>query len=336
MLIGASLAARRQRPPPRLLARVVPPVPPGHHPEPPREHWPIALAVGLGGLLLVLLALVLAPRGGSSAGAVVVAAVPPAQVVPATVPTPAAPDAPAAAPAPAARTEPRAEARFAANDRSHVRATWVARFYGAYETAARTFGVPWVLLASIHKQETAFSTSRGIYSGLNFAGCCAGPMQFNVTNGRSDGTGSTWDLVKAASSRAPRPAGIPARATAAHPSVYDDYDAMMAAGALLSRSGAGSALDAAAWRAAYDYYGHDLTGVDYADQVLARAIGWARDGFCINCAVDPGLVGAVDAAWGAPVREQLSAADRQAARAQAATAAAKRRAAAKRAAAGAR
>jgi hypothetical protein len=160
-------------------------------------------------------------------------------------------------------------------------------------------------------------------------------MQFNVTNGRSDGTGSTWDLVKTASSRAPRPAGVP-EGTTAHPSVYDDYDAMMAAGALLSRSGAGGALDAAAWRAAYDYYGHDLTGVDYADQVLARAIGWGRDGFCINCAVDPALVSAVDAAWGAPVREQLSAADRQAARAEAATAAAKRRAAAKRAAARAR
>ncbi len=35
--------------------------------------------------------------------------------------------------------------------------------------------------------------------------------------------------------------------------------------------------------AAYDYYGHDATGVSYADQVLARAIGWSQHGFCINC-----------------------------------------------------
>jgi hypothetical protein len=228
------------------------------------------------------------------------------------VPAPAAPGAPAAAPAPAARTEPQAEARFAANDRSHVRAAWVARFYGAYETASRTFGVPWLLLASVHEQETAFSTSAGTYRGLNFAGCCAGPMQFNVTNGRRDGAGSTWDLVKTAGGRAPRPAGISERPTG-HPSVYDDFDAVMAAGDLLARSGAGAALDAGAWRAAYDYYGHDLTGVDYADQVLARAIGWGREGFCINCSVDPALERAVDAAWGAPVRAQLTAAERRAA-----------------------
>jgi hypothetical protein len=288
--------------------RVVPPVHPGL-PEPPREHWPIALAAGLGGLLLVLLAIALSPRGGEPTTAL--AAVPPAPSAAVAVPAPAPPGVPAPALAPAPRTEPRAEAAFAANDRSHVRAGWVARFYAAYETSARTFGVPWLLLASVHKQETAFSTAPGTYRGLNFARCCAGPMQFNVTNGRRDGTGSTWDLVKAAASRAPRPAGLPAPA-AGRPSVYDDFDAVMAAGDLLARSGAGAALDATAWRAAYDYYGHDLTGVDYADQVLARAIGWGRRGFCINCAVDPGLVQAVDAAWGAPVRAQLTAADRRA------------------------
>jgi hypothetical protein len=76
----------------------------------------------------------------------------------------------------------------------------------------------------------------------------------------------------------------------------------MAGAALLRTSGANGNLDASAWRAAYDYYGHDLTGVDYADHVLARAIGWAQHGFCINCEADPRLVAAVDAAYGAPVR----------------------------------
>src|SRR5438270_665495 len=90
--------------------------------------------------------------------------------------------------------------------------------------------------------------------------------------------------------------------TARHPSIYDDFDAIMAAAHLLSADGAGYALDYSAWSAAYDYYGHDATGVTYADQVLARAIGWSQHGFCIDCGVDVGLVQAVHAAYGAPVQ----------------------------------
>jgi hypothetical protein len=80
----------------------------------------------------------------------------------------------------------------------------------------------------------------------------------------------------------------------------------MAAAALLRDSGAGRRLDASAWRAAYDYYGHDLTGVTYANEVLARAIGWGQKTFCINCTTDGSLLGAVDAAWGAPVRGAMA------------------------------
>jgi hypothetical protein len=98
--------------------------------------------------------------------------------------------------------------------------------------------------------------------------------------------------------------------TASHPSIYDDFDAIMAAAHLLSADGAGVYLDGSAWDAAYDYYGHDLTGVLYADQVLARAIGWSQRGFCINCSVQPRLLAAVDAAYGAPVRASLEAARR--------------------------
>ena len=159
-------------------------------------------------------------------------------------------------------------------------------FYPIYATAQRTFGVNWLLLASIHRQESAFSTAPGIYHGLNFAHCCGGPMQFNVTNGRT-GIPSTWDLVSDSYIYGKRPAHYD-HMTAKHPSIYDDFDAIMAAAHLLSADGAEYALDESAWDAAYDYYGHDATGVTYADQVLARAIGWSQHGFCINCGVEPG------------------------------------------------
>ena len=38
-----------------------------------------------------------------------------------------------------------------------------------------------------------------------------------------------------------------------------------------------------------------------------RAIGWSQHGFCINCGVDPALVEAVYAAYGAPVLAALEA-----------------------------
>ena len=65
------------------------------------------------------------------------------------------------------------------------------------------------------------------------------------------------------------------------------------------------ALDATAWAAAYAYYGHDAAGVTYADQVLARAIGWSQHGFCINCGIDTALIEAVHAAYGEPVLAAL-------------------------------
>ena len=178
-------------------------------------------------------------------------------------------------------------------------------FYPIYSVAQSTFGVNWLLIASIHMQETAFSTAPSIYHGLNFAGCCGGPMQFNVTNGRGRGAGSTWDLVSDSYRYGVRPA-VYDHMTARHPSVYDDFDSIMAAAHLLSSDGAGYALEGAAWDAAYDYYGHDATGVLYADQVLARAIGWSQHGFCANCNTEPAMVAAVHAAYGAPVLAALT------------------------------
>jgi hypothetical protein len=124
-------------------------------------------------------------------------------------------------------------------------------------------------------------------------------MQFNVTNGGA-GIRSTWDLAQDAYRFGKRPA-VYDHQTAHHPSIYDDYDSIMAAAWLLSSDGASNALDDSAWWAAYDYYGHDAAGVEYADEVLARAIGWSQHGFCINCGAEPTLVNAVYEAYGAPV-----------------------------------
>ena len=182
---------------------------------------------------------------------------------------------------------------------------WMEGFYPIYATAQSTFGINWLLIASIHKQESAFSTAPTTYHGLNFAGCCGGPMQFNVTNGGGRGTGSTWDLVSDSYLYGKRPATYD-HMTATHPSIYDDFDSIMAAAHLLSADGAEYELNGAAWDAAYDYYGHDATGVSYADEVLARAISWSQHGFCINCGVEPAMIEAVHAAYGAPVLELLT------------------------------
>jgi hypothetical protein len=191
----------------------------------------------------------------------------------------------------------RAEAaRLVDGTETEIPARWMEGFYRIYSVAQSTFGVNWLLIASIHDQESAFSTAPTTYHGLNFAGCCGGPMQFNVTNGPV----STWDLVRDAYRFGTRPA-VYDHQTAHHPSIYDDFDSIMAAAWLLSSDGASAALDDSAWWAAYDYYGHDAAGVEYADEVLARAIGWSQHGFCINCGVEPMLVNAVYEAYGAPV-----------------------------------
>jgi hypothetical protein len=61
-----------------------------------------------------------------------------------------------------------------------------------YLAAARTCPkLTWQVLAGIGKVESDHgrSSAPGVHTGLNRAGCCAGPMQFNLTNGPP----STWD-----------------------------------------------------------------------------------------------------------------------------------------------
>ena len=319
-----------------------------HVPTPPPERgpWLVACAIGALGVLVVVAVLVGLVGGSTSAPGVA----PPPVVVMAATPTPIARATRAgnsgphglaalhgvAGPSGAAASQPiiakpAAEQRQAEPGRvegeleSPVSTGWMEGFYPIYEQAQNTFGVNWLLTASIHKQETAFSTAPSTYHGLNFAGCCGGPMQMNVTNGPV----TTWDLVSNSYIYGHRPARY-VHQTATHPSIYDDFDSIMAAAHLLSADGAELALNGSAWNAAYDYYGHDANGVGYADEVLARAIGWSQHGFCVNCGVEPTLLQAVYAAYGAPVLAELQAAERKAAEAaekKAAEAAEKRAAA---------
>jgi hypothetical protein len=266
-------------------------------PAPGAEHRPLvgALVTFVAGAAVLLYALTGAGAGPTPRDQVV-RFPSPAIARPAHVPAPVAPTTPGrGVAAPSAAVQ---HAQLAAipmfSGPTHITATWASGFYPVYAEAARTFAVNPLLIASVHKQESAFSTASTTYHGLNFAHCCAGPMQFNVTNGPL----TTWKRFAGAYRYGTRPATYP-HATKTHPSVYDDFDAIMAGAWLLRASGAGPALDGTAWQAAYDYYGHDATGVAYADEVLARARGWARTGFCVNCGVDPALVAGAYADYGA-------------------------------------
>jgi hypothetical protein len=315
-----------------LRADAAPP-PEAALPAPPSERgaWVVALVLGLLGAAVLALALggVVGSSGSSSASPPAVIAVtptpPPAGTLPASDVTLAAAKsrlAGAHSNHSASRSHVRAHAivGWTGGTRStqagrdltiyedpvgtHISEHWMEGFYPIYAVAQKAFGVNWLLIASIHKQETDFSTALSTYHGLNFAGCCGGPMQFNVMNGDPasppGGSVSTWALVSNSYVYGQRPAAYD-HMTATHPSIYDDFDSIMAAAHLLSADGAEIELGAAAWDAAYDYYGHDLNGVTYADQVLARAITWSQHGFCINCGLEPAMVQAVYAAYGAPV-----------------------------------
>ena len=185
------------------------------------------------------------------------------------------------------------------NDRANVSPEVVLKFLPLYRRAAEHFGVHWILLASIHKQETAFSTVEGTYRGLNWLGCCGGPMQFNVKNGPR----STWEQFRNSYKKLERPRDYPHR-TRKHPSLYDDWDAITAAAALLKANGATEELNAqGSWSAAYLYYGPGSLvegedyGIVYANEVLGRALNWARRGFQPDAATPRGLVQAVAASY---------------------------------------
>ena len=167
------------------------------------------------------------------------------------------------------------------------------RFIAVYREAARVFGVDWLVLASVHAQETGFSEHPTTYGGLNAAGCCGGPFQINVTNGPP----STWDRVRNAYRLGQRPEDYP-HAAAPHPSIYDDFDAAMAAAALLRANGADATLGPATWNAVRAYNGSGPAAIAYADAVITRARAWAQ----APAPMDGGGSGAL--AW--PVRGPIT------------------------------
>jgi hypothetical protein len=136
-----------------------------------------------------------------------------------------------------------------------------------YNEASRAFDVNPYLLAAIHSEETAFSTHPQTFQ-INFAGCCIGPFQFNVT----DGPPSSWDLVRHAYRQGRRPARYPHPDTP-HPSPTVTFDAVMAAAQLLRRKVGGRPirrLDATAHAAARAYNGAGPVAEAYAGRVIAR------------------------------------------------------------------
>ncbi len=300
----------------------------GHIPHPRTPRWPIAVAIAL--VLAGVAVIALAVRGDEESAT---AAPPPiVRAGQATVPTADRTEATRARrsaagrpaenrPAPASGATAKKKAARAAVPRTpalRLQDGWVESFYPIYAEAQRVYGVNWLLIASVHRQETAFSTHPTTYFGLNFARCCGGPMQFNVTNGDKKGRGSTWDRYRFSFRDGDRPEKYLSMRDK-HPSIYDDFDAIMAGAHLLRDNGARLKLDASAWGAAYLYYGPDLNGVGYASQVVARAIGWAKDGFCAACEDSARLYSQVDAAWGAGLRAEMLAADAAAAKAERAT-----------------
>lgn len=92
---------------------------------------------------------------------------------------------------------------------------YLAHYVQASETCD---ALEWQILAGIGKVESAHgqSSAPGVKSGVNRFGCCAGPMQFNLTNGPP----STWDSFK-----------LPGD------SVYDPADAVPAAARKLCNDG---------------------------------------------------------------------------------------------------
>ncbi len=95
-------------------------------------------------------------------------------------------------PGPRPKPKPEAEpagaagaSRFALSD---IPRAYLALYHAAASSCPK---LTWQVLAGIGKVESDHGrmVAPGVRSGLNSAGCCAGPMQFNLTNGPP----STWD-----------------------------------------------------------------------------------------------------------------------------------------------
>jgi hypothetical protein len=132
-----------------------------------------------------------------------------------------------------------------------------ASYLTAYRMAGSEFGVPWQVLAAIGAIETDHgrSTAPGVRSRLNSYGCCAGPMQFNLT----DGPPSTWQRY-----------GVDGDHDGTK-DVYDPEDAIHSAGNYLRTLLHNAGGDV---RQAIFGYNHSQA---YVNDVLARARNYAGE-----------------------------------------------------------
>lgn len=168
-----------------------------------------------------------------------------------------------------------------------------------YAAGERTYGVNRFLLASIHFQETRFSTLRtrslvgnAVTGGWNVCGA-AGPMEMGVvgvapyraTTAGGCSAGATWLAHRLAFRRAARwrPADYPLQREElagcfAVPSsqgcVYDDFDAILGAAHKLHRDGADLNLDSAGNRQAVCAYIGACAAADTYYAVIPRAKEW--------------------------------------------------------------
>jgi len=150
-------------------------------------------------------------------------------------------------------------------------------FVAMYQDAARVYAVNPFLLMAVHEDETSYGTSTqpGVRDGVNFARCCAGPMQFSITGSfttAASGSGGTWAGYANAYRKAKlaRPDSYPLRFSK-HPNVYDSYDAIYAAAEYFKGLGAGPKLDAATYQALLSYKGVPPASIPYARHDYQRA-----------------------------------------------------------------
>lgn len=122
-------------------------------------------------------------------------------------------------------------------------------YFALYKIAKRRFGVPWLLVASVHYQETGFEKA---------------PRE--LAHRRA------WQRHRFAARGAPRPARYPNRSKR-HPSIRDDFDVVMAIAAELKAARARD-LGESALRAASARYGNEPQGRLSAAMVVERARAW--------------------------------------------------------------
>jgi hypothetical protein len=152
-------------------------------------------------------------------------------------------------------------------------------FEPIYDDAARAFGVNRFLLMAVHEDETNYgnSTAKGVTDGLNFAGCCAGPMQFLIASGARNtigGRGGTWagyaNAYRDPRVRLRRPKDYPGM-YAPHPNVYDSYDSIYAAAKYFHGLDVGPELDNRTLEALRHYKGTPPASEPFAQHDYQRA-----------------------------------------------------------------